>query len=210
MPSFFTQNERKAVLEAAELAHLNVLSLINENTAAAVQYGIDLKFELNTTTELILYDLSLPGQLSRRCGSWLGSDMGQVQHGCSPHASHPAALLGLLQGGSRRHRHHHPSDSTPCRMRVAGEACVRLLQTSKKANATVGQVEVLGNAYDSTLGGAHFDKVVFDFLWAQAQKVRSCASCILMRAGSFGACSSFFSGLTRGDACVRSCTLGWT
>ena len=41
VPSFFTQHERRALLDAAELAQLNVLALINENTAAALHFGID-------------------------------------------------------------------------------------------------------------------------------------------------------------------------
>lgn len=41
VPSFFTQHERKALLDAAKLANLNVLALIDENTAAALHFGID-------------------------------------------------------------------------------------------------------------------------------------------------------------------------
>jgi hypoxia up-regulated 1 len=44
-PSFATQHERRALLDAASLADLNVLELIDENTAAAVQYAMDKKFE---------------------------------------------------------------------------------------------------------------------------------------------------------------------
>lgn len=41
VPSFYTQHERRALLDAALLADLNVLALINENTAAALHFGID-------------------------------------------------------------------------------------------------------------------------------------------------------------------------
>lgn len=41
VPSFATQHERKALLDAAALADLNVLSLIDETTAAALHYGMD-------------------------------------------------------------------------------------------------------------------------------------------------------------------------
>jgi len=41
VPSFYTQHERRALLDAAQLADLNVLALINENTAAALHFGID-------------------------------------------------------------------------------------------------------------------------------------------------------------------------
>ncbi|KAL7534489.1 hypothetical protein ACHAXR_006880 [Thalassiosira sp. AJA248-18] len=41
VPGFYTQHERRALLDAAALADLNVLALINENTAAALHFGID-------------------------------------------------------------------------------------------------------------------------------------------------------------------------
>ena len=45
VPSFYTQSERQAYLDAAEIAGLKVLSLIEENTAAALQYGLDRIFK---------------------------------------------------------------------------------------------------------------------------------------------------------------------
>lgn len=41
VPSSFTQHERRALYTAADIADLRVLSLIEENTAAALHYGID-------------------------------------------------------------------------------------------------------------------------------------------------------------------------
>jgi hypoxia up-regulated 1 len=45
VPSHFTQHERRALYSAADIAHLRVLSLIEENTAAALHYGIDRVFD---------------------------------------------------------------------------------------------------------------------------------------------------------------------
>ena len=39
VPSFYTQHERRALLDAAARADLNVLALIDENTAASLHYG---------------------------------------------------------------------------------------------------------------------------------------------------------------------------
>jgi len=41
VPSFYTQHERRALLDAATLANLNVLALIDETTAAGLHFGID-------------------------------------------------------------------------------------------------------------------------------------------------------------------------
>lgn len=40
VPGYFNQAERRAVKEAATLAGLNVLQLINDYTAIAINYGI--------------------------------------------------------------------------------------------------------------------------------------------------------------------------
>ncbi|KAG7344112.1 molecular chaperone DnaK [Nitzschia inconspicua] len=45
VPSFATQAERRALLDAAELAGFKVLSLIDENTASALNFGMDKTFE---------------------------------------------------------------------------------------------------------------------------------------------------------------------
>ena len=45
VPASFTQHEREALYSAAEIANLNVLGLIEENTAAALHYGMDHVFE---------------------------------------------------------------------------------------------------------------------------------------------------------------------
>jgi hypoxia up-regulated 1 len=48
VPSFATAHERRALLAAAEVAGLKVLSLMEENTAAALHYGKDNVFDNKT------------------------------------------------------------------------------------------------------------------------------------------------------------------
>uniref|UniRef100_A0A4W4H0Y3 Uncharacterized protein n=1 Tax=Electrophorus electricus TaxID=8005 RepID=A0A4W4H0Y3_ELEEL len=40
IPSFFTDSERRSVLDAAKIAGLNCLQLMNDTTAVALNYGI--------------------------------------------------------------------------------------------------------------------------------------------------------------------------
>lgn len=56
VPPYFGQSERKAVIQAAQLAGVNVLSLINEHSGAALQYGIDKKFG-NESKYVVFYDM---------------------------------------------------------------------------------------------------------------------------------------------------------
>lgn len=56
VPSYFTHHERQAILDAASLIGLNVLSLIDETTAAALQYTVNKEF-VNKTHRVMFYDM---------------------------------------------------------------------------------------------------------------------------------------------------------
>mgnify|MGYP000979591878 FL=1 len=49
VPPYFTQAERKALLDAARIAELNVTRLLNESTAIALDYGMFRKADLDAT-----------------------------------------------------------------------------------------------------------------------------------------------------------------
>ena len=56
VPTYFTHHERQAILDAASLIGLNVLSLIDETTAAALQYTVNKEF-VNKTHRVMFYDM---------------------------------------------------------------------------------------------------------------------------------------------------------
>ncbi|OMO49450.1 Heat shock protein 70 family [Corchorus capsularis] len=56
VPPYFGQAERRGLLVAAELAGINVISLINEHSGAALQYGIDKNFS-NASRHVVFYDM---------------------------------------------------------------------------------------------------------------------------------------------------------
>ncbi|KAI3850192.1 hypothetical protein MKW98_008494 [Papaver atlanticum] len=56
VPPFFGQAERRGLLQAAQLANINVLALINEHSGAALQYGIDKDFS-NQSRHVVFYDM---------------------------------------------------------------------------------------------------------------------------------------------------------
>lgn len=58
VPGFFNQAERKSLLQAANLAGLKVLQLINDYTAVALNYGIFRRKDMNeTSTYVMFYDM---------------------------------------------------------------------------------------------------------------------------------------------------------
>eukprot|EP00198_Chlamydomonas_reinhardtii_P001208 XP_001690543.1 ER-located HSP110/SSE-like protein [Chlamydomonas reinhardtii] len=56
VPAYFGQRQRQAMADAADLAGLNLMGLINAHTAAALQYGIERDFA-NRSQTILLYDM---------------------------------------------------------------------------------------------------------------------------------------------------------
>ncbi|XP_056140394.1 hypoxia up-regulated protein 1 [Lampris incognitus] len=55
IPAFFNQAERRAVLQAAEIAGLKVLQLINDNTAVALNYGVFRRKDIDSNAKNIMF-----------------------------------------------------------------------------------------------------------------------------------------------------------
>lgn len=55
VPAFFNQAERRAVLQAAQIAGLKVLQLINDNTAVALNYGLFRRKDINSTAQNVMF-----------------------------------------------------------------------------------------------------------------------------------------------------------
>ncbi|XP_065055878.1 hypoxia up-regulated protein 1-like [Rhopilema esculentum] len=56
--AFYTQAERKALIDSAKMVGLNVLQLMNDNTAVALNYGIFRAASFNSTeTHVMFYDM---------------------------------------------------------------------------------------------------------------------------------------------------------
>lgn len=108
VPSSFTQHERRALYDAAELVDLNILSLIEENTAAALHFGIDRVFE--DPQYVLFYNM--------------GAGSTQVT--------------------------------------IAKYSSLTVKEAGK--NKTIGQFQVVGKAWDDSLGGFNFDLVLTEIL----------------------------------------------
>ena len=58
IPSYFTTQQRRMIIDSAEIAGLSVLQLVHENTAAATMFGID---RLDTEKPLIVLFYNMGG-----------------------------------------------------------------------------------------------------------------------------------------------------
>ncbi len=64
VPSYWNIKMRAFIIQAAQIADLHVLSLISENTAAAINYALNQRTK-NTTQRILFYNLgSNPMQMS--------------------------------------------------------------------------------------------------------------------------------------------------
>lgn len=62
VPHWFTAIEKEALLQAAELAGMSVMSLITDTGASSIQYGLDRTFEnTNDTTHVCIVDVGASG-----------------------------------------------------------------------------------------------------------------------------------------------------
>ncbi len=114
VPAYYTQNERVALIDAAELAGFNVLALVDENTAAGIHYGIDRVTE-NGTHYMMLYNMGFE-----------------------------ATQVTLFAYDSYVH-----------------------VEKGSSKNKTVGQGRVVAKAWDTALGGRHFDKALIEYCVAK-------------------------------------------
>ena len=58
VPSWFDYDQKSMISQVAQdLAGLNVLQLVHENTAASVMYGIDLEMEDKETLTVMFYNM---------------------------------------------------------------------------------------------------------------------------------------------------------
>ncbi|XP_036381450.1 hypoxia up-regulated protein 1 [Megalops cyprinoides] len=55
VPAFFNQAERRTVLQAAQMAGLKVLQLINDNAAVALNYGVFRRKDINSTAQNVMF-----------------------------------------------------------------------------------------------------------------------------------------------------------
>ncbi|KAL7847660.1 hypothetical protein AOLI_G00223780 [Acnodon oligacanthus] len=55
VPAFFNQAERRAVLQAAQMAGLKVLQLISDNAAVALNYGVFRRKDINSTAQNVMF-----------------------------------------------------------------------------------------------------------------------------------------------------------
>ncbi|KAI9128226.1 hypothetical protein K1719_001219 [Acacia pycnantha] len=57
VPAYFNDSQRQATKDAAAIAGLNVLRIINEPTAGAIAYGLDKKCSYNLEKNIFVFDL---------------------------------------------------------------------------------------------------------------------------------------------------------
>lgn len=82
VPAFFSQAQRQALYDAASIAGLNVMSLVNGHVAAAVQYGIERDFTNKTEHIVRKYTIWIRACCSRTPGAESPRPCASRRHRC--------------------------------------------------------------------------------------------------------------------------------
>lgn len=70
VPGYYTEFERKALLDACKVAEISVARLFNETSAITLSYGIFRKAELSTTPRNVVFVDLGHSKLSVFCSSF--------------------------------------------------------------------------------------------------------------------------------------------
>ncbi|XP_060083520.1 hypoxia up-regulated protein 1-like [Ylistrum balloti] len=55
VPAFFSQSQRKAIIQAAEMVDLNILQILSDNAAVALNYGVFRRKNFNSTMQYYMF-----------------------------------------------------------------------------------------------------------------------------------------------------------
>jgi len=61
VPNYYSLNQRRMLNQALKIAGLHAMTFVNENTAAAVNYGINLNDENKTVNNVIFFNVGSNG-----------------------------------------------------------------------------------------------------------------------------------------------------
>ena len=102
VPAYFNDHQRRLTKDAGAIAGLDVLRIINEPTAAALAYGLDLTNEKEGGVNVLVFDLgggtfdvsllNIAEKVRRR----RGKKRGGVAHNCAPGASSTLCIIDCL------------------------------------------------------------------------------------------------------------------
>lgn len=76
VPGYYTEQERKALLDACKVADINVTRLFNESSAVALSYGIFRRKDLSATAKNVVFVDLGHSKLSAFCGTFTNEKCG--------------------------------------------------------------------------------------------------------------------------------------
>ena len=183
VPPYWAQDERQALLDAAELAKMNVLGLMNENSAVAMKYAIDKKYDATKEHNVVFYDM---GSTSVKTSlvSFYTDTSGKKEkdafkvlavawdEGCGGHVIDSRLATRFAKEFDEKHKGANDGESVlenvraMARLRIAGKKTKETLSANQETPVTV---EALSNDIDfrSKLSREDFNEMNQD-LWERA------------------------------------------
>ncbi|XP_057814533.1 heat shock 70 kDa protein 5 [Cryptomeria japonica] len=178
VPAYFNDSQRQATMDAAHLAGINVLQLLNEPNAAAIAYGLDTKTYSSTTGKNILvfdvgggtFDVSV---ITIRRGSFDVRAVGGDTH--LGGEDFDTRLLNHFVGEFER-KNKKRIGGNPKALRRLRTACEKAKRSLSAATETTVEIECLCGSTDfySKISRAKFEDLNSDLFHKCIAGVRLC------------------------------------
>jgi molecular chaperone DnaK (HSP70) len=179
IPAYFNQQQRQAVIDAARLASLNVLSLINSNTAAALNWGIEREFSSENDTYAVFYDMGSAGTTVSLIA------FKAVPDETAPPTPAPKKKDKIKdkektkkEKEKEKEQQKNKDKEDEKEVDDASEKTDKEIENEKEspstppAPPTVGQATVLAYSWDPTLGGREFDRTLAKYFQSMVNKAK--------------------------------------
>jgi len=172
VPAYFNDSQRQATKDAGTIAHLNVLRIINEPTAAAIAYGLDKKKK--GETNILIFDLG-GGTFDV---SLLTLDEGIFEVKATAGDTHLGGedfdnrmVNHFVQEFKRKYGHDiSPNQRAVRRLRTACERAKRTLSSSTQASIEIDSLHE-GIDFYTSLTRAKFEELCIDLFRGCLQPV---------------------------------------
>ena len=166
VPAYFSNSQRQATMDAAQMAGLTVKRMINEPTAASMAYNLQEK--LADGSHILVYDLG-GGTLDVSVLSLDGDILEVKATGGNPNLGGDDFNIKLVRHFQKEisHKHHWDMTSNPKATQRLAEACEKLKRNLSAGNTMASHIDLAsflpnGSDFSSSLSRAKFEELCKD------------------------------------------------
>lgn len=172
VPAYFNEGQRQATINAAKIAGLNVLRVINEPTAAAFAYGLEKKLEAKRN--VLIFDLG-GGFFNISILSVKGNEFQVKAYGGDSHLGGEDFNNRLIDHFVQEFKGKHKKDLISNRDALAllNKACEKVKRELSTENQAEISIEIEGVKFISSITRAKFESLCDDLFRKTIKEVEN-------------------------------------